>query len=265
MVRTSPEFPTPCSIPWPGLCKLGPLVFEPSLQALILIQAERIRRVVAPVQTLASRWWPGLILTLCPLTSLAVPAPVLEPAPALREAGSDPPGAWPLPSAAAAPEATNEAIPRPAASPVTAPGEASPTGGLAAGPAQTALTGLVTIESDLQKADNNTGVITATGNVRIVYRDRGVVATSRQAQYFSREGRVVLSGDVEVVQEGGNRLQADRVVYLVESERLVAQPLPGQQVTSRVRIPPPKPAPPPVSPQLPGVVPTAPAQGGALP
>ncbi len=28
--------------------------------------------------------------------------------------------------------------------------------------------GLVTIESDLQKADNSTGVVTATGNVRIV-------------------------------------------------------------------------------------------------
>ncbi|MFO7630313.1 MAG: hypothetical protein R6W06_12520 [Prochlorococcaceae cyanobacterium] len=108
--------------------------------------------------------------------------------------------------------------------------------------ASTPLSGLVTIESDIQKADNATGVITASGNVRIVYSDRGVVATSRQAQYFSREGRVVLSGDVEVVQEGGNRLLADRVVYLVEQERLVAHPEQGQQVTSRVRIPPPQPA-----------------------
>ena len=32
----------------------------------------------------------------------------------------------------------------------------------------TPLTGLVTIESDLQKADNSTGVVTATGNVRIL-------------------------------------------------------------------------------------------------
>lgn len=104
------------------------------------------------------------------------------------------------------------------------------------------LTGLVTIESDIQKADNGTGVITASGNVRMIYSDRGVVATSRQAQYFSREGRVVLSGDVEVVQEGGNRLLADRVVYLVEEERLVALPEQGQQVTSRVRIQSPQPA-----------------------
>lgn len=95
----------------------------------------------------------------------------------------------------------------------------------------------MTIESDLQKADNSTGVITASGNVRIVYSDRGVVATARQAQYFSREGRVVLSGDVDVVQEGGNRLRAERLVYLVEQERLVAHPETGGQVTSRWRIP----------------------------
>ena len=43
-------------------------------------------------------------------------------------------------------------------------------------------TGLVTIESDQQQADQQTGVITARGNVRIVYPDERVVATARQAQ-----------------------------------------------------------------------------------
>ena len=61
--------------------------------------------------------------------------------------------------------------------------------------------GLITIESDLQSADNVTGVVTASGNVRLVHADRGVVATSRQAQYFTKEARIVLSGDVDVVQE----------------------------------------------------------------
>lgn len=97
-------------------------------------------------------------------------------------------------------------------------------------------TGLVTIESDLQRADQATGVVTATGNVRIVYPDQRVVATSRQAQYFSKEGRVVLTGDVDIVQEGGNVLRAEKVVYLVESERLLAVPPDGQQVFSRMRI-----------------------------
>lgn len=98
-------------------------------------------------------------------------------------------------------------------------------------------TGLVTIESDLQRADQSTGVITASGNVRIVYPDQRVVATARQAQYFSREGRVVLSGDVDIVQEGGNLLRAERVIYLVERDRLVAIPPSGQQVYSRVSMP----------------------------
>ncbi len=97
-------------------------------------------------------------------------------------------------------------------------------------------TGLVTIESDLQQTDQGTGVVTATGNVRIVYPDQRVVATSRQAQYFSKEGRVVLSGDVDIVQEGGNLLRADKVVYVLDSERLIAIPPEGQQVFSRVRI-----------------------------
>lgn len=98
-------------------------------------------------------------------------------------------------------------------------------------------TGLVTIESDLQRADQLTGVVTATGNVRIVYPDQRVVATARQAQYYSKEGRVVLSGEVDVVQEGGNLLRAEQVVYLVNGERLLAIPPQGRQVFSRMRIP----------------------------
>jgi lipopolysaccharide export system protein LptA len=102
---------------------------------------------------------------------------------------------------------------------------------------RTPTNGLVTIESDLQRADNKTGVITATGNVRIVYPDERVIATARQAQYFSQEGRVILSGDVDIVQEGGNALRAERVIYDVATERLLAQPTRGQQVFSKVRLP----------------------------
>ena len=108
--------------------------------------------------------------------------------------------------------------------------------GAPTGPARVR-TGLVTIESDLQRADQSTGVITATGNVRIVYPDQRVVATARQAQYFSKEGRVVLSGDVDIAQEGGNLLRAERVIYLVDRDRLVAIPPSGQQVYSRVSLP----------------------------
>ncbi len=91
---------------------------------------------------------------------------------------------------------------------------------------------LITIESDTQSADNITGVVTAVGNVRIVYPSRGMVATSRQAQYFSREAMLVLSGDVDVVQDDGNSIRAERVTYNLDDERALANPIPGQQVQS---------------------------------
>lgn len=95
---------------------------------------------------------------------------------------------------------------------------------------------LITVESDLQQADNTTGVVTATGNVKVSYPEKKLIATSRQAQYYTKEGRIVLSGDVDVVQEGGNRLRAQRVVYLVTSDRLIADPAAGEQVKSWIRI-----------------------------
>ena len=139
-------------------------------------------------------------------------------------------------TAAALPQA---AAAQTAPSPVGEPAPAAPAAGATPpAPAQPARvsTGLVTIESDQQRADQLTGVITATGNVRIVYPDERVVATARQAQYFSKENRVVLSGDVDIVQEGGNLIRAERVVYLVDRERLIAIPPAGEQVFIRVRI-----------------------------
>jgi lipopolysaccharide export system protein LptA len=105
-------------------------------------------------------------------------------------------------------------------------------------PVVTPTSGIVTIESDLQRADNLTGVVTASGNVRIVYPDRRVVATARQAQYFTREGRVVLSGDVDVIQVDGPSIQADRITYLVDQERVIAEPARAGQVLSRFPVPP---------------------------
>ena len=108
--------------------------------------------------------------------------------------------------------------------------------------------GLITIESDSQTADNVTGVVTAIGNVRIVYPSRGMVATSRQAQYFSREGRLVLSGDVDVVQEDGSTLRAERVTYNLEDERAVAVPSNGGQVRATMILRPDQPAQTPLTP-----------------
>jgi lipopolysaccharide export system protein LptA len=97
-------------------------------------------------------------------------------------------------------------------------------------------TGMVTIESDVQQADNQNGIVTATGNVRIVYADRGMTATSRQAQYFTKEGRLVLTGDVDVIDKDGQRLRAERLVYLLDSERMLAEPPAGKQVFSKFKL-----------------------------
>ena len=94
-------------------------------------------------------------------------------------------------------------------------------------------TGLITIESDKQTADNSIGVVTAQGNVRLVHVDRGIVATGRQAQYFMKEARIVLSGDVDIVQKNGDLLQADRIVYSLVDERALATPSENEQVFSQ--------------------------------
>jgi lipopolysaccharide export system protein LptA len=114
------------------------------------------------------------------------------------------------------------------------PAESKPPAG--ATPPSPAAGGLVTIESDLQQADNQTGIVTATGNVKITYPDKGMVATSRQAQYFSKEGRLILIGDVDVVDSDGQRIRAERLVYQLDQERLIAQPSEGKQVTSKLRL-----------------------------
>ncbi|MEB3171178.1 MAG: LPS-assembly protein LptD [Synechococcaceae cyanobacterium] len=123
--------------------------------------------------------------------------------------------------------------PAPAAAP---PAPAPPAPAAAAAPAAGPDTGMVTIESDSQQADNVTGIVTATGNVRITYPEKGMVATARQAQYFSREGKLVLRGDVDVIDADGQRIRAETLTYRLDSERIVAEPQAGRQVTSRLKM-----------------------------
>lgn len=101
--------------------------------------------------------------------------------------------------------------------------------------AQTATQGTITLKADVQEANAVTGVITARGNVRIDYPARNIVATSAQAQYFSEENRMILSGNVVVLQEG-NRLEAETVTYLIDEGRFIALPQPNQQVETTYQI-----------------------------
>ncbi len=87
----------------------------------------------------------------------------------------------------------------------------------------------LTLRSDIQEANSKTGVITARGNVQIYYPARQIQATAAQAQYFSRERRIVLSGNVYVLQQG-NSLRGETVTYLIDEGRFVALPQAPKQV-----------------------------------
>jgi len=89
----------------------------------------------------------------------------------------------------------------------------------------------MTLLADVQEANAVTGVITARGNVQIFYPARNMQATAIQAQYYSREGRIVLNGDVYILQNG-NSIQGEVVTYLIEEGRFVALPPEGDQVQS---------------------------------
>jgi len=94
----------------------------------------------------------------------------------------------------------------------------------------------ITLRSDVQEANTNTGVITARGNVYIDYPAQQIHATSAQAQYFSNERRIVLSGNV-VVHQQGNTLRAEVVTYLIDESRFVAAAAPNQQVQAVYQLP----------------------------
>ncbi|MEB3335981.1 MAG: LptA/OstA family protein [Leptolyngbyaceae bacterium] len=104
----------------------------------------------------------------------------------------------------------------------------------------------LTLRADIQEANSKTGVVTARGNVQINYPARQIQATAAQAQYFSRERRIVLSGNVYVLQQG-NSLRGETITYLIDEGRFVALPPSNRQVESTYIITEPSPSPSPTS------------------
>jgi len=108
--------------------------------------------------------------------------------------------------------------------------------GLSSTQAQNANTAL-TIRADVQEANSITGVVTATGNVKMTYPARQIDAIAEQAQYFSKEQRVVLTGNVVVTQEGVNSIKAQTITYLVSEGKFLAAPQDNQQVETIYIVP----------------------------
>ena len=90
----------------------------------------------------------------------------------------------------------------------------------------------LTIRSDTQEYDAKTQVITARGNVQMVYPARQIQATSAQAQYFSKEKRIDFSGNVYILQQGSNSIRAEKVTYLINEGKFIALPKSNRQVES---------------------------------
>ncbi|RMF24500.1 MAG: ostA-like family protein [Cyanobacteria bacterium J083] len=89
----------------------------------------------------------------------------------------------------------------------------------------------ITVRSDVQEYNDETDVITARGNVYIYYPAEDIQATAAQAQFFNKERRLVLTGNVYILQEG-NSIRAETVTYLVDEGRFIAMPQNNQQVES---------------------------------
>ncbi|MEB3224923.1 MAG: LptA/OstA family protein [Synechococcus sp.] len=94
----------------------------------------------------------------------------------------------------------------------------------------------LTVRSDIQEANTETGIIIARGNVRINYPARNLQATAAQAQYFAEERKLVLSGNVYVLQDG-NSLRAEQMTYSIDEGRFVATPGQSEQVEANYLIP----------------------------
>ncbi len=91
----------------------------------------------------------------------------------------------------------------------------------------------IIIESDIQTNDSSSQVVTAVGNVRIIYPSRGIKATSSQLQYFGNEKIVILSGDVDFIRKGEASISADRLVYMLSEDKMVADSYSKSQVFSK--------------------------------
>jgi lipopolysaccharide export system protein LptA len=85
------------------------------------------------------------------------------------------------------------------------------------------------LRANVTEANSKTGVVVARGNVLITYPARQIEATAAQAIYYSKEGKIILSGNVNILQEG-NTLKGETVTYLVNEGRFVALPQENGQV-----------------------------------
>ncbi len=92
------------------------------------------------------------------------------------------------------------------------------------------------IQADIQEANSKTEVVTARGNVRLNYPSRKVQASANLAQYYIKQKRIILTGNV-VINQNGNTLEGESVIYLIDEGKFIANPKVKQQVRSNYILP----------------------------
>ncbi|WP_310481511.1 LptA/OstA family protein [Chamaesiphon sp. VAR_48_metabat_403] len=92
------------------------------------------------------------------------------------------------------------------------------------------------IDADIQEANSISQVATARGNVQLRYPSRNIQAKANLAQFYIKENRIVLTGNVTILQEG-NTLAGETVTYLIDEGKFIANPKAKQQVRSNYIIP----------------------------
>jgi lipopolysaccharide export system protein LptA len=94
----------------------------------------------------------------------------------------------------------------------------------------------LSIQADTQEANSKTEVVTARGNVRINYPSRKVQGQANLAQYYIKQKRIVLTGNV-LINQNGNTLEGESVIYLIEEGKFIANPKAKKQVRSSYLVP----------------------------
>jgi lipopolysaccharide export system protein LptA len=94
----------------------------------------------------------------------------------------------------------------------------------------------LTIQADTQEANSKTQVVTARGNVLLKYPSRKVQARASLAQYYIKQKRILLTGNV-LINQDGNTLEGESVIYLIDEGKFIANPKVKQQVRSNYIVP----------------------------
>ncbi len=94
----------------------------------------------------------------------------------------------------------------------------------------------LSIQADTQEANSKTEVVTARGNVRINYPSRKVQGQASLAQYYIKQKRIVLTGNV-LINQNGNTIEGESVIYLIEEGKFIANPKVKKQVRSSYLVP----------------------------